>query len=635
MSIKIQTFLCFIAATLLLTLYQSGLLWLNFSPESQIQEAQVAFLADQLGELVENNDQTKINRLIDQYPFAVIITDEERDPVTSNLSPKNNQRILSAKEALQSRTYRGPIRLSNGQGSIFYQVKGGSFLPQLLWPTVASLFFGGVFAFYFWAVNEKIMMKDTTIAELSAMNNLHPTHKYKTQIADLERRNQYLTEKNQQLSYQIHQQEQQIATFKNHPDSDSHHEPKVVAVDTTKPQTDKLRHDLRRTQDTLLTLEQLHEHLKIKYEDTQKHTRQLQQNLKEKTESLHKAEQDYLNSEKSAGEKNRKIAQLEEQLLDTEPLQAEVQLLRKSNQSLSVKQQRWEKEEEKYLNLIAEKDESINNKDVKLADQKEKIKDLSVSLKKHIEMIQCLPENLQDAQQTISALIDQKDELEHENGVLRLELATKVSEINMLKRDIEDKQRRLLEYNQQLLTAERDTDNLIQELKRLSETLSQKMEEITMVNTNHDEIQQNLQKMILERDQDKQALSDVQDQLQLSHLKNQQLTFDKETLQEQVDKFEAAQYEFKLQQLSRSLQMMHADQQKKQEQVKRLTEQARYAVQLGERLKQESERKDERLEHLQHELQKAQSRISMLKKKLRAKEQYELTLEEDNTENSV
>lgn len=601
-------------------LYQSGLLWLNFSPASQIQAAQVEFLAEQLGEFIEINDQTKINRLIDQYPFAVIVTDDERDPITSNLSPKENQRALAAKEALQSNTYRGPIKLSNGQGSIFYQHKGDSFLPQLLWPAVASLFFGGVCALYFWSINEKIMMQDTTIAELSAMNNLHPTHKYETKIAELERRNQYLTDKNQQLSYQAHQQELQIAKFKKNSDLEQHHEPEPGIVDTTKPQTDKLRHDLRRSQDNLLTLEQLHEHLKIKYEDIQKQTRQLQQDLRGQTELLLKADQERLSHEKLVSEKNRKIAQLEEQLLETAPLQVEVKLLQKSNQELSLKQQRWEKEEEKYFNLLAEKDETIKNKDIKLADQKDKLRELSISLKKHIEMIQCLPENLQDAQQTIGLLIEQKDKLEHENGELRLDVTTKISETNMLKRDIEDKQQRLLEYNQQLLTSERDTANLSQELKRLSETLSQKIEEIAMTNANHDEMQQNLQNMLLERDQDKQALSDLQDQLQLSHIKNQQLAFDKEILQEQVDKFEAAQYEFKLQQLSRSLQMMHTDQQKKQEQIKRLTEQARYAVQLGERLKQESERKDERLEHLQHELQKSHSKLSMLKKKMREAE---------------
>ncbi|MGE3724334.1 MAG: hypothetical protein AB7I41_02195 [Candidatus Sericytochromatia bacterium] len=633
MPVLLRALLSFLAPALLVFAGFTGWYSWQFQDTSAQPQVRIKALLPQISRAIANETPEQLHLLLKPLPFQIVITDSEGQILSSNLKgPKSG--LTAAQEALKARDFNAEMRTPDGLGRIYFSQNQGFWHPILIFPLIFSILMGFLSSFWDYFNNRQTEEAVGEIRILTRENTLKPTFEDKSEEQKKERERLLgkITSLQKQLDITEHRLEQtrlnlhQTQLKLGEQDAGEARERVHVLEDELKHSQQKIK----RLQETVQLQTEMEYHLREKQEKAEKEQQALKQLLRERETELGKLEKaqhqlsaSLSQSQVSEKDKSRQLAELNQRLLELEDINRqvyeayqEIEKLRKSELELMRREEIWQKDKQKLLGLLSEREQLLQETRERLSLNRQKLRELSIAYKQQLEIGQNNPADLSEAHDLIRHLISDKDEVERENAHLQVELSDKSSEINRLRKELETRAQHLQESDHRLQEMEKELKKLRLELELVGDTLSDKLLDLDRLSSTHSEDSLALASLMQERDILKQSLLDTENQMQQLQEDKAYLLFEKETLAEKLEKIDIQDYELQIEQLKQSLQVVGAQQQRKQEALNSLKEKLQQGAELYEKLKRHVEKKERQIDQLKEDLTRKESIIHLLEQKL-------------------
>lgn len=605
----IRSLLIALAVTLSVALPVGGWYWVSFREPPQTELSALQNTMPSVTRLLHEQEDLQAVALLDQLPYRVVVSDAGEQAVTSNLASALKRRKESGQLALQSGRFERFLLSEDGAYRYYYQLPSTWWDPHLLAPLLFGLLLG--LAAVIWDLMFRRQLEDQTDALILLRQEINDD--------DHEAELEQLRQDKAQLKQQLEQMEKprqvepglsaeaaaDIARLRQHNQS------LKDEVDALKAQTRSqgqhqeqeqkykaLEKELQGAQQTLKSLEQEQDALKS--------------TLKRKEQEITELHQDKVGLQRELDKANERFEGQSEQSTQLHEAWQEIEALRESQTQLLQRQEQWEQEKRRLLGLMQEREEQTHQAQERLQEARKKIHELSVAYKKQLETIQNLPDSMKEVQAVLSIIIDEKDQLEHENAELRLDMAEKESELHRLHTELGVRQARLEESKRMI---EELSDNLRsneRELGLLSDTLDDKLHDLERFKDLHNEESQALEAMTQERDGLRLQLAELDARLEKLQADRNQAILERDELQVELDDIDVEAYDLEIEQLRQSVKLMGQQQQRRTQVVEELKEKLKEGENLYNRLKRHAEQQDAEIRNLQQQLGRYRSELNLL-----------------------
>lgn len=575
--------------------------------------------------MLDQQQDDKAAALLDKLPFKVVVADPTGQALTSNLARSSAERQASGERALKNNLLGRSISSTNGLLTFYYDPPGTTLDPQLLFPLLFSLLLGLLATL--WDFLQRIHQVDQTDALLMLSHlpgvahheHEHPDeHKSKAHDGDLQARVHELEQKNRSLNAALLKAKQWVPAG---PDEDTRSlslqisklESQLHEREQKFQQAEQAEARIRQQKTELETQTETFKQQAEKREAEAKALRSEHQKQEAEITRLH---QDSQRLQRDLTTVQARLSELEPQTTQLHEAWQEISSLRGSQDEVLAREAAWKKEKQRVLGLMHEKEEALKEARERLQQSRQKVHELSVAYKKQLELVQNLPEDLNDARQVLDSLLDDKDQIEHENVQLQLELADRSSEVSRLRKELEIRASRLQEAQKLIEDLSGELRKHERELSLLGETLSDKLLDIDRLKDLHDDKVQVLEITTIERDQLRMRLDELSTEVE--HLRADQggLIYERDQLQEKLSNIDVAAYELEIEQLRQAMQLMTQQQQRRVQALEQLKTKLKEGEELYARLKRHSEAQERDIRKLQQEVGVHQSEIHLLRDKL-------------------
>lgn len=633
MPVIARALLSFLAPALLVFAGFTGWYSWYFQDNSAQPQMRLKPLLPQISRAIANETPEVLHPLVKSLPFQIVITDADGRILSANTNGTGGM-LQSAQTALKSRDFNRTLLTPDGLGRIYFNEPPAGWNPVLLFPLIFSLFIGFISSFWDYFNNRQTEEAVSEIHILSQGNTLRTKSGEKDEGHKQERERLLgkITSLQKQLEITEHRLEQtrltlhQTQTKLGEQDAGEAQE-KAQELENELLQS---RHKIKRLQETIQTQNELEMHLREKQEKLEKEQQALKHVLRERERELFQLEKTHqeqsvqlTESKQSEREKSQQLAQAHQRLHELEDINRQlyeayqdIEKLRKSELALMHREEIWQKEKLKLLGLLSEREAQLQTTRERLSLNRQKLRELSIAYKQQLELGQNHPANLSEATDLIRHLVSDKDEIERDNAHLQIALSDKESEINRLRKELETRTLHLQESDHRLEEMDKELKKLRLELELVGDTLSDKLLDLDRLSTAHSEDALALEGLMQERDVLKQSLLDSETQIQSLQEDKARLLFEKELLAEKLEKIDVQDYELQIEQLKQSLQVLGAQQQRKQENITSLKEKLQQGAELYEKLKRLVEKKEHTIEQLNEALTRKDSIIHLLEQKL-------------------
>jgi chromosome segregation ATPase len=633
MPVLLRALFSFLAPALLVFAGFTGWYSWHFQDTAAQPQARIKPLLPQISRAIANDTPEALTPLLKTLPFQVVISDSDGQIVASNLQGREGP-LKAAKEALKAHDFNAEIRTPDGLAQIYFSQSQGLWNPILFFPLIFSLLLGLLSSFWDYFNNRQTEDAVGEIRILTRENTLNSSHeeKWEEQKKERERLLAKITSLQKQLEITDHRLEQtrlnlhQTQLKLSEQDAGEARE----KAQTLEQELKQSLHKLKRLQETLLLQNEMEIHLRDKQEKSEKEQQALKQLLRERDNELAKLEKAHqqqgealIQSRQSESEKSRQLGQINQRLHELEDINRqvyeayqEIEKLRKSELELMRREEIWQKDKQKLLGLLSEREQLLQETRERLSLNRQKLRELSIAYKQQLEIGQNNPTDLSEAHDLIRHLISDKDDVERENAHLQVELSDKSSEINRLRKELETRALHVQESDHRLEEMEKEFKKLRLELELVGDTLSDKLLDLDRLSSAHSEDSLALESLMQERDILKQSLLDTENQMQQLREEKAHLLFEKESLAEKLEKIDIQDYELQIEQLKQSLQVVGAQQQRKQEALNNLKDKLQQGAELYEKLKRLVEKKERLIDQLNDDVTRKESIIHLLEQKL-------------------
>lgn len=633
MPVLLRALFSFLAPALLVFAGFTGWYSWHFQDSAAQPQVRLKTLLPQISRAIANDTPEVLTPLLKTLPFQVVISDSDGQIVASNLQGREGP-LKAAKEALKAHDFNAEIRTPDGLARIYFSQSQGLWNPILFFPLIFSLLLGLLSSFWDYFNNRQTEDAVGEIRILTRENTLNSSHeeKWEEHKKERERLLGKVTSLQKQLEITEHRLEQtrlnlhQTQLKLSEQDAGEARE----KAQTLEQELKQSQQKLKRLQETLQLQNEMEIHLRDKQEKSEKEQQALKQLLRERDHELAKLEKAHQQqgealsqSRQSESEKSRQLAQSNQRLHELEDINRqvyeayqEIEKLRKSELELMRREESWQKDKQKLLGLLSEREQLLQETRERLSLNRQKLRELSIAYKQQLEIGQNNPADLSEAHDLIRHLISDKDDVERENAHLQVELSDKSSEINRLRKELETRALHVQESDHRLEEMEKEFKKLRLELELVGDTLSDKLLDLDRLSSAHSEDSLALESLMQERDILKQSLLDTENQMQQLREEKAHLLFEKESLAEKLEKIDIQDYELQIEQLKQSLQVVGAQQQRKQEALNSLKEKLQQGAELYEKLKRLVEKKERLIDQLNDDVTRKESIIHLLEQKL-------------------
>ncbi len=633
MPVLLRALFSFLAPALLVFAGFTGWYSWHFQDSAAQPQVRLKTLLPQISRAIANETPEELLPLLKSLPFQVVISDSDGRVVSSNLQGREGP-IKAAQEALKAHDFNAEIRTPDGLARIYFSQSQSLWNPILFFPLIFSLLLGFLSSFWDYFNNRQTEDAVGEIRILTREKTLNASHeeKWEEQKKERERLLGKVTSLQKQLEITEHRLEQtrlnlhQTQLKLSEQDAGEARE----KAQTLEQELKQSQQKLKRLQETLQLQNEMEIHLREKQAKSEKEQQALKQLLRERENALAKLEKAHqqqnealLQSRQSESEKSRQLEQINQRLHELEDINRqvyeayqEIEKLRKSELELMRREEVWQKDKQKLLGLLSEREQLLQETRERLSLNRQKLRELSIAYKQQLEIGQNNPTDLSEAHDLIRHLISDKDDVERENAHLQVELSDKSSEINRLRKELETRALQVQESDHRLEEMEREFKKLRLELELVGDTLSDKLLDLDRLSSTHSEDSLALESLMQERDILKQSLLDTENQMQQLREEKAHLLFEKESLAERLEKIDIQDYELQIEQLKQSLQVVGAQQQRKQEALNSLKEKLQQGAELYDKLKRLVEKKERLIDQLNDDVTRKESIIHLLEQKL-------------------
>lgn len=567
--------------------------------------------------LIDQQQEDKAAALLDRLPFEVVVADTGHQAISSNLATGLRQRREAGDKALQQNLIQS-YQVSDTGTLFFYRLPNEFFDSNLIFPLCFSLLLGMLVGL--WEFLQRIHQVDQTDAllELSHLPGVSHVHEPAPEPAGLMFQLQNLERQNRNLQVALAKAKQWVPAA---PDEETR---------ALEQQVHKLEERLgereaaftlaqaaqKRLQDQKHELEIQLQQIKLKAETHDHDNQAYKQAQRELEEQLTRLHQDHQRLTRDFEAARARCEELEAQASQLHEAWQEISSLRTAQSEMLAREESWKKEKQRVMSLIHEKEESLKDAQARLKHARQKIHELSVAYKKQLELSQSLPEDLSDARNVLETLLNDKDQIEHENVQLQIELADRNSEVSRLRKELEVRADRLREAQKLIEELAENTRKYERELGLLSETLDDKLRDIDRFRDLHDEKAQVLEATSQERDMLRLRLDELQGEVEALREDKGRLLYEREQLEDKLNHIDVAAYEFEIDQLRSSLQLVGQQQQRRSQTVEELKTKLKDGEALYDRLKRHAEAQEREIRNLQQQLAMHRSEIALLQEKV-------------------
>lgn len=613
MSNPLRALVLVLSITFGLFLPMAGWYWFGFrsaAPADQLAPLQQAI--PRLSRLLQDQEDGEVERFLSQLPMTVIVADAGGVAITSNLG--NSATAHQQQGAFVLKNEALPYESSpQGDYRFYYRAPMQWLDLNLLFPLVLALFVGLLAALWDYLQRERFNDQTDTLILLNQQQ--HDEDEQTQRIKSLQHENQQLRD---QLAQRTVPKSVSRATA-----ALADIEKLQGSLKQMQTQNDALRKKLSETKNPQAQDDHLHGELNALSQSlakTQDYEQALRQQIVEYEEQLHLMYNHQQHLQKDLEQSQEREQNAKAQLKQLHELEQNVLSFQQSHERLLKKEEQWAKDKRKLMQISHEKEEQNKKLRDQMKNARLKLRELSVAYKKLNEKVDNLPANLEEAQQIIAALIEAKDEIEQANLGLNLDKAERSSEIQRLYKELNTRAERLNQAQQMIEELAEELQRHQREMALLSETLEDKLSDLEYAQELHDEDQQVLVQITQERDQLRLEMEHLRDSLDQLREDKARLAFDKRNLEEKLADLDADQFQLEIEQLRQSLQLMGAQQQRRNQTLEELKDKLKQGEQLYNRLKKHSEGQAKDLDELRQSSERYRSEIQLLEDKIFALE---------------
>lgn len=625
MAAQLRALLVLVAITVVTFIGMSLWYGLNFRPSDEQQVARLKGVVMDVAVAVRDHDDERLNQLLDRLSVRGVVLGPERQVISSNLSLRTQrQRIKEGEEALNDKQLNASEVLPGGQGYLYYRLEKSWLDGNLIFPLLFSLLLGLILSLREFLLGAKIESQERAIGELTDYQALHHTEQLEQRVAELRQQVRGLQTQLQASSERAREAEKlaaQRAEQLKRREQPTHDE--RLELERLKNEVQRLDKTLQAAQIHETTLQQLETHLKEKNaalsQDLKTQQRDIQglaaekERLEAEITQLHQAEKQQAQTIVRLREREK---ELEAKSLEAHDLRLALHAEERAVADLLRKQEDQAGERIKLLSLMGEQQKRIDEQNNRLDEAKHKLHDLSVAYKQQLELNAHLPDDWAEVREQMALLIAEKDSVEHENGSLAIELQDKLSEINRLRKELEARHITLEDLERTNQAQQERLERLQNELSLLGDTLSDKLQDLELLQEDQDSHEIMMAELISDRDRYKLRNEDLENRIMTLFQQKESLQADKLQLQEKLAAINEERYQFQIEQLKQSVQMLNTEQQKRSGAIAELKTKLQQGADLYDRLKRLTENKDRENARLHQEIERYQSMIALMEDKL-------------------
>lgn len=595
MPLYLRSLSLILGITLGIFLSVGGWYWLLFKQPAPEQLESLSRHLPTLVNLIDSHQDAEAAALLDQIPYRVVVSNSDRQAITSNLSEDLRQRQEQGQRALNS----GLLSDYRDQSGLrfYYQLPLSVWDAQLLFPLILGLLLGLLAAL--WDLWQRQQLQEQTDALIMISQPAAPPDPaLQERLAALERENQNL---------------------KNAPRAPAPAE-EGRSRQGLESELAQLKQQHQKQQENLKQREHSLADLQAELSHQQARLSQRDQDLQESKAALQDTENRLTAALQASERLQGKLTESETRLSDMQSQSdqlhvawQEIQQLRSAETGWLKKQEGWQRDRQQLIAQLQEKEAQRQKVEASLQQNRLKLREVSAAYKKQLETLQHLPPDLQDLQAVLAGLIDEKDAIEHENADLRIELADRASEGQRLRKELEIRAERLQQAQQMIESLGQALQKNERELGLLSETLADKLQDLERVQNLHDEEQQALASAMQERDTLRVQLNEQEEtlaQLRSELAESQQAH---QRLQHRLSELNVEQLTQERDHLRQSLQLMTQQQERRQQSIDSLKEKLKAGEALYDKLKRHAEKQALNLQAQLQEIQRYRSELQLLK----------------------
>ncbi len=613
MSNLLRAFCIFAALTLALFLPLGGWYWTGFRevPTSEITPLTQAI--PRLSRLLREHEDESVEEYLGKMRMTVIVADAGGVAITSNLGDSGNQHQQQGAVVLRNEALPF-VASAEGDYRFYYRTPVRWLDFNLLFPLLLSVIVGLLASLWDYLQRERFNDQTDTLILLNQQQQDEDENKQRLKALQAE---------NKQLKLQVERLEsgapkplsrataaladiEKLQTSLKQMQSQNDALRKKLAHTRNQPHDDELHQELTELSKSLATTQDYEQALRqqiVEYEEQLQLMYEHQKRLQSDFEQAQEREQ-------NAKGQLKQLHELEQSVLT----------FKQQHERLLQKEEQWSKEKRKLMVLGHEKEEQNKKLRDQMKNAREKLRSLSVAYKKLNEKVDNLPASLEEAQSIIQALIDAKDEIEHANLNLNLDKAERSSEIHRLYQELNTRAERLTQAQTLIEELAEELKKHQREMALLSETLEDKLTDLEFAQDLHDEDQQVLVSITQERDLLRLEMEQLKDTSDLLREDKARLAFENQSLEEKIETLDVDQFQLEIEQLRQSMQLMGAQQQRRNKTIEELKEKLKQGEQLYNRLKKHSEGQSKDLQMLKQETDRYRSEIQLLEDKVYALE---------------
>lgn len=630
MTAPLRALLIFLGSTLLIFAGFWGWFIWNFQDRSIQPQYRLQPLIPDISRAVANDDASQLYLLLKPLPFRVVIADPDGRILATNLPATSPAaRLRAAQEALRAQDFNASLRTPDGLALIYYTEVSDFWHPVLWFPLVFSLLLGLCFSLWdYLRCRELEQVEEIHILarECSPVTGDEPEHdaeewaRLQGKITLLQKQLEFSEKRLTETRLTLHRlQEKQAQTSTAEQGSDQE-----------RLQQEKLQFQLKQLQEQLSTQEELEQYWRDKQDAWLRERQELRQQQTLQEQELQRLNRltGQLETERNRlqqldQEQKRQLSELQTRLLEWEDINRqcyeayqEIEKLRKSEWELLHREELWQREKQKLIAILGEREQLLKETRTRLSQSRQKLREISIAYKQALELGVNMPDDLIAARRLLEHLIADKDSIERENAQLQVELGDKQSEIHRLRKELETRAQHLQEADHRIEELEKELKKLRLELELLGETLSDKLLDLDRLSHAHSEDTLAMEGLMQERDVLKVQLQELEDRLQQQEEARALLLFEKEALAEKLEAIDVQDYELQIEQLRQSVQVMGVQLQRKQQAIETLKQKLQQGADLYEKIKHQVEARDRQIRHLKAEMERKDSIIRLLEQKL-------------------
>jgi len=590
--------------------------WLQFKPPAAEATRLLAQRIEQVESLMDQHLDLEAASVLDQIPYRVVVANAGRQALISNLATELKQRQIQGQTALEAGLVRERLVSPSGYLHFYYQPPLQIWDWQLLFPLIFGLLLGLIAALWDFLQRQALQEQADTLIMLS-----HAPHNSLMQdkVAALEQKNLHLREAAATPPV-LHEPLPAKPASSAAPAESIALQTQVRELERELSQLEQAQ---QKQQTAYQSLQQAHETLSLTFSQAQAEldTFKTQQErtaaeLKQHTEELTSAYQVQQELRRELEQSQARLSELETQTTQLHEAWQEIQHLRQEQTALLQKQESWQKDKQRVLALMHEKEEQMQIAQTRLKEARAKLHELSVAYKKQLETLQHLPPDLQEVREVLELIIGEKDQVERENGQLHIALADRDSEIQRLRKELEIRSDHLHQAQHMIAELGSSLHKNERELGLLSETLEDKLHDLDRIKDLHNEDQRVLTEVLQERDELKLQWAELQEAHEALKLEQAELKQAHQQLQSQWAELDLEAQQLELEQLRQSLQLTGLQQQRRAKALETLKQKFKEGEALYQRLKKHAETQEQSIRQLQQEVSRYRSEIQLLENKL-------------------